>query len=192
MAMGNPMFGMRRVCWIQDNSSTSTRQKSSATEFPQSAVWYITLRENQLWTVPYTTLERLQPEDKFLRLYYPRCVQDKTVKVPKFLCLVLRTDPAVRTRNAVHNLHNLHVRATESAHATGHSSSQQLFRVNVRDGSVDNGCDTSQQLSGQVDWAWMPDRLASTFFRSEPLEFIWGGAWRKTLCDGNLKSQHRN
>lgn len=140
---------------IAENSKTSTRKVALEVGASHSTVWRV-LHEQLLYPYHVQRVQGLseadfQPRMLFCNWFLQQCIN------PNFQSVVLFTDEAKFTRDAIMNFHNDHRWAAENPHAIRQSRHQQTFSCNIWAGII------GDYLIGPM---FLPDRLNGQNYRN--------------------------
>lgn len=149
-----PVFEENVLNRIADNPENSTRKLSLELGVSRMTVWRV-LHEQQLYPYHLQRVQGLieadyQPRILFCNWFLQQCIN------PHFQSVVLFTDEAKFTRDAIMNFHNNHQWAEENPHAIMQSRHQQTFSCNIWAGIV------GDYLIGPM---FLPDRLNGQNYR---------------------------
>lgn len=141
---------------VEEDPSTSTRKISNELNVSSGTVWHI-LRENLLYPYHIQRVQALLPDDFLPRIAFCEWLLYKMIQIPQLLMLILFTDEASFSRNAIRNFHNNHLWCDENPHAIFEDRFQHQFSINVWIGIVGD-C-----LIGPV---FLPGRLTGEVYRN--------------------------
>lgn len=141
---------------IEEDRGTSTRKIANALNVSNGTIWHI-LKENLLYPFHIQRVQALLPTDFPPRIAFCQWLLQKMVQIPQFLMLILFTDEANFSRNAIRNFHNNHVWCDENPHEIVEDRFQHQFSLNVWLGIVGD-C-----LIGPV---FLPGRLTGEVYRN--------------------------
>lgn len=141
---------------IEEDPSTSTRKISNTLNVSNKTVWKI-LKDNLLYPYHMQRVQALIPTDFPPRIAFCQWLLTTLVQIPQLLTLILFTDEANFSRNAIRNFHNNHVWADENPHEVIEDRFQHQFSLNVWVGIVGD-C-----LIGPI---FLPERLTGDVYRN--------------------------
>ena len=140
---------------VEEEPGTSTRKIAEVLNISNGTVWKI-LRENMLYPYHIQRVQALLPTDFPPRIEFCQWLLQKMVEIPQLLMLILFTDEASFSRNAIRNYHNNHLWCDENPHAIFEDRFQHQFSLNVWIGIV------ADCLIGPV---FLPARLTGEIYR---------------------------
>ncbi|EFN63884.1 hypothetical protein EAG_08086, partial [Camponotus floridanus] len=115
------------------------------------------LKYNLLYPYHIQRVQALLPNDFHVRIAFCQWFLQTLVQIPQLLSLILFTDEASFSRNAIRNFHNNHVWAEENPHEVCEDRFQHQFSLNVWIGIV------GDWLIGPI---FLPERLTGTVYRN--------------------------
>ena len=118
---------------VQRSPTTSTRRLSAPTGVSRRRVWR-TLHEDGLYLFHPQPVQNLPPRDRAVRLEFCHCLHTNRQLLP----LILFTDEATFTRNAINNTRNSHRWSHEIPQCTIETNFQSRFSINVWCGRIDD------------------------------------------------------
>ena len=120
---------------IEDEPGTSTRRIAQNLNVSNWTVWK-TLKDNLLHPYHIQRVQALLPADFAPRIAFCQWILHTLVAIPQLLTLILFTDEASFSRNAIRNFHNSHVWADENPHEVCEDRFQHQFSLNIWVGIV--------------------------------------------------------
>lgn len=120
---------------VAENPSTSSRIVASNLPVSHMTVWRI-WKENLLYPYHIQRVQGLHPRDFPLRMQFARWFLNMCGANPQFPAIVLFTDEANFSREAITNFHNNHVWNDINPHAITEGRHQQTFSLNVWGGII--------------------------------------------------------
>lgn len=115
---------------IEETPSTSTRVISRDLQVSHMTVWRV-LREQLLCPYHIQRVQALLPTDFEPRIRFCQWFLDTCIENPEFTSVVLFTDEAKFSREAITNFHNNHIWTDANPHAITERRHQQTFSLNV-------------------------------------------------------------
>lgn len=122
---------------VEENPATSTRKIGKELNICYKMVWEI-LRDSLLYPYHVQRVQALLPRDFEPRTQFCRWYHQRLAENPHFDSIIMFTDEAHFSRNAIMNFHNNHNWAQENPHAITESNFQEQFSVNVWIGIIDD------------------------------------------------------
>lgn len=139
---------------VEEDPHTSTRKIAKALNVSNKNVWKF-LKQEMFNPYHIQRVQALLPDDYFSRITFCQCFLQKLAEIPQLLKLILFTDEANFSRDAIRNFHNNHVWAKENPHEIREDRFQHQFSLNVWVGIV------GDFLIGPV---FIPERLTGNVY----------------------------
>lgn len=141
---------------VAEDPGTSTRRIANTLNVSKGTIWNI-LRYYLLYPYHLQRVQALLPADFPPRIEFCQWLLHTLVLIPQLLSVILFTDEANFSRNAIRNFHNNHVWAEENPHEILEDRFQHQFSLNVWVGIV------GDWLIGPV---FLPARLTGEVYRN--------------------------
>jgi len=144
------------LAMVDDDPGTSTRRMANTLHVSNGTIWNI-LRGYLLYPYHLQRVQALLPDDFLPRITFCQWVLHTLVRIPQLLTLILFTDEANFSRDAIMNFHNNHVWAEDNHHVVHEGRFQHQFSLNVWVGII------GDVLIGPV---FLPARLTGEVYRN--------------------------